>query len=70
MTVTGTGFGIGMGATTFTFDSVPASEVECIALTTCILVTPPHKAASVTVKAANGTYKSTPAMSKEYVYTR
>lgn len=70
VTVTGTGFGIGMGATTFTFDSVPASEVECIALTTCILVTPPHKAASVTVKAANGTYKSTPAMSKEYVYTR
>ena len=70
VTVTGTGFGIGVGATTFTFDSVPASEVECIALTTCTLVTPPHKAASVTVKAAIGTYKSTPAMSKEYVYTR
>ncbi len=70
VTVTGTGFGIGLGATTFTFDSVPASEVECIALTTCTLVTPPHKAATVIVKAAIGTYKSMPAMSKEYVYTK
>jgi hypothetical protein len=71
VTVTGTGFGIGLGATTFTFDSEPASEVECIALTMCTLLTPPHKAASVLVKAAVGEYAiKKQSLAARYEYTR
>jgi hypothetical protein len=70
VTVTGTGFAIGVGLTSFSFHAIPASEVECIALTMCTLVTPPHKAGTVPVTAAVGEYKTRQPMAAHFVYTR
>jgi IPT/TIG domain len=70
VTVTGTGFAVGVGLTSFSFHAIPASEVECIALTICTLVTPPHKAGTVPVTAAVGEYKTKQPMAAHFVYTR
>jgi alpha-tubulin suppressor-like RCC1 family protein len=51
VTVSGTGFGLGADATTFRFGSAVATKVECIATTQCTVVTPPHGARTVYVRA-------------------
>jgi hypothetical protein len=50
VTVTGTGFALG-SATTFKFGSAKASSVNCSSSTKCTVLSPPHVAATVDVKA-------------------
>jgi len=54
VTVTGTGFGVGTGATVFKFGSTPASSVNCTTITSCAIVSPPHKAGVFAVRATVG----------------
>ena len=51
VTVTGSGFALGAGTTKFKFGGVLASGVECSSHTSCIAVSPPHKAGTIEVKA-------------------
>jgi hypothetical protein len=50
VTVTGTGFALG-SATIFKFGGTKASSVNCTSATKCTVVSPPHAAATVDVKA-------------------
>ncbi|TML00374.1 MAG: hypothetical protein E6G34_01750 [Actinobacteria bacterium] len=51
VTVTGAGFALGASATTFKFGTAKASAVNCGSSTSCTLVSPPHAAGTVDVKA-------------------
>jgi alpha-tubulin suppressor-like RCC1 family protein len=61
VTATGTGFSPGTGTTAFKFGAVLATSVSCESTTTCVLVTPAKKAATVDVLAIVGKLKSRPA---------
>jgi len=51
VTVTGAGFAPGASGTTFKFGTAKASAVNCGSSTSCTLVSPPHAAGTVDVKA-------------------
>jgi alpha-tubulin suppressor-like RCC1 family protein len=51
VTVTGTGFALGTTATKFRFGTAQAKSVNCSSTTTCTLLSPPHAAGTVDVKA-------------------
>jgi hypothetical protein len=51
VTVSGTGFALGETATILKFGSAKATSVNCTTTTTCTVVTPPHEAGTVDVKA-------------------
>ncbi len=73
VTVTGTGFALGNTATRFEFEKTPAISAECSSTTTCTVVTPAHKAGTITVKAtvvgAGGVVKSTtPTAAERFTY--
>jgi hypothetical protein len=51
VTITGTGFGLGTSKTAFDFKKTPAVSVDCLSITMCEVVSPPHSAGAVTVTA-------------------
>ncbi len=51
VTITGTGFGLGATKTAFDFKKTPAVSVDCLSITMCEVVAPPHSAGAVTVTA-------------------
>jgi alpha-tubulin suppressor-like RCC1 family protein len=54
VTVTGTGFAVGTAGTTFKLGTTRATSVNCTSTTTCIVLTPAHKAGTVDVTATAG----------------
>jgi hypothetical protein len=51
VTVTGTGFAPGTTATKFKFATTLAASVSCSSLTTCTVLSPPHKAVTLDMRA-------------------
>jgi hypothetical protein len=52
--VTGSGFVVGTTATAFKFGTASSKSVNCTSTTSCTVITPPHAAGTVDVKATVG----------------
>ncbi len=68
VTVTGTGFAIGTSATAFYFGSTAARAVDCATQTTCTMLTPPHSAGTLDVKATVAAATSARAAGDTFTY--
>jgi len=68
VTITGTGFAVGSTGTTFKFGSTEATSVECESITTCTVVTPPHKAGSEQVIVTVGGHKNATSTAPHFTF--
>lgn len=68
VTVTGSGFALG-SATIFKFGSPKATAVNCSSSTTCTMLTPPHAAATVNVKATVAGIASPKSSGDQFTYS-
>jgi hypothetical protein len=68
VTVTGSGFALG-SATIFKFGSPKATAVNCSSSTTCTMLTPPHAAATVAVKATVAGIASPKSAGDQFTYS-
>jgi hypothetical protein len=70
VTVTGAGFALGKTATVFKFGAAKAASVECTSATECTVVSPPHAAGVVDVKATvNKVTSATSRPADEFTYS-
>ncbi|HWX96422.1 MAG TPA: IPT/TIG domain-containing protein [Solirubrobacteraceae bacterium] len=68
LTVTGTGFAPGTTATSFKFALSPAASVNCSSLTECTVVSPPHKAGLVDLRATVSKIVSPKTAADQFTY--
>ena len=68
VTVTGSGFALG-SATIFRFGTPKATAVNCSSSTSCTMLSPPHAAATVNVKATVGAIASPTSSGDKFTYS-
>jgi hypothetical protein len=68
VSVTGSGFATGAGSTAFHFGTAAARSVSCATRTTCTMLTPPHSAATLDVKATVAAADSARAAGDTFTY--